>query len=180
VRHDDECRLAAQRLDRPGELRLRPACRGPTYFVEDEHRRVAAERARDPDALALAPGEAGAALADRRVEARGQGREQRVELRSPDARRSRASVHVRVATPSAMFPPDRRVEQERSTAWDVADPALPGREARADVRPVDVMRPDVGARARRSGRRACSLPDRSSDDADRLRRAGLGASRQLS
>ena len=50
-------------------------------LVEHQHRRVAQDRARDRDALLLAAGEAVAALADERVVAVGQRRDQVVDLR---------------------------------------------------------------------------------------------------
>jgi hypothetical protein len=55
-------------------------------LVEDQDRRVLQEGARDRDALALAAAQTGAALADRRVEAVGQGWRRARSARRADRR----------------------------------------------------------------------------------------------
>ncbi len=139
-------------------------------LVEDEHRRVAQDRAGDRDALLLAAGEAVAALADDGVVAVGQRRDEVVDLRGA---RGRLELLVgRVGPGEAQVLARSRRGRGRS----------PGRrrrpcaasEAKVEVAHVDAVDRDAAGRRRRTaarrGSRASSCPSRLAHD--RRRRPG--------
>ena len=105
-------------------------------FVEDEDARARVERSGEPDPLPLAAGEPYAALADDRLEAVRQGRDDVVEAGEPD-RLDDALVVDLVAVPAERDVGAERVVDEVDVLGHVADRALPGLAALRERRPVD-------------------------------------------
>ena len=114
---DDQRRAPAhQLLERVLQARLGVAVDAGGRFVEDQDRRVAVERARKGDQLALAGREVAAVLLDRGDRARPRSREQIERADAPqrllDARAGRAR------SPAATFAGDRAGEQEHVLRHD--------------------------------------------------------------
>ena len=89
VRDRDDRELAAQRLERPADGRLGVRIERARGLVEDQHASAVREGAREHHALALAARELAAALADDRVQAFRQARDD-----VPQARRAQGTLGV--------------------------------------------------------------------------------------
>src|SRR2546422_987494 len=81
ISYPDDRPLASQRVDRVGDLALGLVIERRRRFVEDQDGRVAVERARDGDPLALAAREPDAAFPDAGIKSLRQRRQERVEAR---------------------------------------------------------------------------------------------------
>ena len=170
---DDDRRAARAPARRSGPSSASSASRVQAggRLVEHEHRRVAHERAGDREALALAAGERAAALAEPRVVAVGQRRDER-RARPPRARPPRSRRRVAPGRPWAIA--SRTVTSGSSVSCS-SSPTFARTASQRQVAQVVAVerapRPRRGRRSAGAAARASTCPRRSARRAPRSRRA---------
>ena len=135
VRDDDRRGPLHDLLDRLAHQALRLAVERARRLVEDEDGRAADHRPRDGDPLALAAGQADAALAHHRVVAVRDLHDEVVRVGHAGGPHDLGLGHV-VATVGDVVA-DRRVEQQRLLGDDAEEPAIGVLPQRPEVAPVD-------------------------------------------